>query len=148
ISRGCPVVRTNKTGVRRSCERCEGPTFAPESAQGLVSHDGGWYLAADDPSGDRGTTLWRLYPAPTAVASYLLRPEEADWNSSSYLEEIPLAVADGGTLTMTGATPGIPCYLGPRFEARVHDVATGAVVDSLPPWPTSTDAALRVIAYG
>jgi hypothetical protein len=140
---GCPLFANYPRGYWRSCDSCDGPSFAA-GAGGAVSSVDGRYLATLDSFDARSTTLWRVLPEPEAVAVFPLRPEAQPWD----MFETPLAVSRNGRRLITGTTPTYPCYAGPSFEAQVHDVESGQLIDALPPGLTSADAALRVLAYG
>ena len=59
-----------------------------------------------------------------------------------------LAIASGGARLLTGASPERSCYGGPQPELALREIATGRLIDALPPGPVVADAALRTLAYG
>jgi WD40 repeat protein len=140
----CPLIIDPSLTLVRACGGCQPLPLARNTGAGVVSLDGGAYLSLDGDGTVTGTTLWSIGARPGVLRHYPLRPEEATWNP----REAPVAISAHGGRVITAAQAYIPCYSGPSFTSRVHDVATDTVIDDLPPRITSTSADLAVIAYG
>ena len=138
---GCPLLVDLEAGARRSCDSCEGPHFAADPYSAVMSADGE-YLASRDPQRiTAGITLWKLLPSPQVVRSF---PDRVDG-----LTELPAAIAAGGQRVIAGpAGATSPCFSGPGWPARVYQGAAELPIDRLPPYPTGSDAQLRVLSYG
>jgi hypothetical protein len=151
-SNGCPVLYQGARGAWRSCGGCDDPAVEPgpslynpwETDAAVLSADG-QYVAIRPEDDGADVALWRLLPAVTMVAAI---PQGAAPADSSRPPEYPVAVAAGGDRVLTGARDLSACSDGPQFEILVHDVATGRVIDRLPPAPAAVDAAAHTIAYG
>lgn len=133
-------------GIIRSCPQCDERPFAPGSTQGLLSPGGSW-VAALDVYADHtpGVTLYRMPPELAVVRHFPARAEEAAWNT----QESPLAITPDAARILLAAGPGNgACYSGPRFQVHVNDVATGSLIDALPPGLSSSDADANTLAYG
>ena len=149
-SHGCPVFYEAERGAWRSCGACEDPPVggtagdnpAGPASAAVLSSDGGYLATA--PSTQAGVNLWRL---PLDAGKIATLTPRVPWPGWSVLE-FPVAVTPGGVRVLTGAQAGGSCYYGPQFPTEVHDVASGAVVDALPPAPTAFDGPVRTIAYG
>jgi WD40 repeat protein len=147
LSSGCAVVVAPLAKVAwRACGGCSEPLFATDTTGGILSLDGTAFLGQNSRSSSPpvGTTLWQVLAAGAVVQAYPPRPEEATWNAS----EVPVALAGDGRRTVTTAREFGSCYNGPGFTSRIHDVASGGVIDELPPNVTSTSADLSVVAFG
>jgi hypothetical protein len=149
-SNGCPVLYESGKGAWRACGACEDPPVGGATGDNLagplaaaLSADGA-YLATWTYPTDPGVKLWKLPPAAGKIATLTPR---APWPGWSMLE-FPVAVTPGGGRVLTGAQPVGSCYYGPQFPIDVHDVASGAVVDTLPPGATAVDDPVRTVAYG
>jgi hypothetical protein len=147
LSGDCPLVAGPNLTLYRECGGgCAPVALATNTRGGLVSMDGRFYLTEDAANGPHSTVLWNITSPPTIIGTYPPRPEEATWA----VDEIPVAIGADGSRVITTAWPGYyTCTNGaPGFTARVHDVATNATIDDLPPHMTAFSGNLGVISYG
>jgi hypothetical protein len=151
FSGDCPLMIDSNGSVMRSCGRCQPRQVATGSRNGLTSLDGRRYLSFDNnhQAASIGeyvfpTVLWDIGAQPAVVRTYPPRPEEASWSAS----EFPIAISAHGERVITTGDAYYSCANAPGFTSRVHDVATDAVIDELPPGITSTSAELKIVAFG
>lgn len=149
-SMGCPVLYEGTRGAWRSCGACQdapiggGSQYNPLGAQAAVLSSNGNYFGTWSSVTDPGVKVWKLAPSAGPVATLAPR---AGWNGWEPVE-YAVAVSPGAESVLTGAQPSGSCYFGPQFPIELHDVATRAVLDTLPPAPAASDGAMRTIAYG
>ena len=141
---GCPVLHQAERGVWRRCGSCEDPPFlAGETAlSGAVLSADGRFVAVRH--GDDGVTVGEMPPVARRVATVRPRGGDPVWPP----HEFPIAIASGGARLLTGASPERSCYGGPQLELLLRQVATGELLDMLPPGPVVADGELRTLAYG
>ncbi|HTB60668.1 MAG TPA: WD40 repeat domain-containing protein [Polyangia bacterium] len=144
LSGDCPLLIDANGTLTRSCSGCQALPVAKNTKGGLVSLDGTMYLSQGGSTDPMAAVLWNIGSAPSVIRTYSPRPEDAIWNVS----ETPLAISAHGERIITGAREVASCSHAPGFTSRVRDVASDAVVDELPPGPTSASADLSVVAYG
>jgi len=153
LSGGCPVLYSTSVGAWRSCGTCEDAPVAADTSpdfylpgpyNAALSGDG-TFVALAGPYDSPGVTLWRLRPDPAPLVTIPRRADEAGWDPQEY----PVAITPGAARILTGARFSGACAAPPGYEVRVRDTTPGTpLVDSLPPGPTSVDAAVRTVAYG
>ncbi|HVT10254.1 MAG TPA: WD40 repeat domain-containing protein, partial [Polyangia bacterium] len=145
LSAGCPVLYSpTDRAVWRACGSCSDPPVATGVSNPELSLDGSAPLAEDVGGEVTGTTLYPALPGGPGLRHYPPRPEASTWDAS----EVPIAVSTHGDRVITGAAEQSPCAYAPGFSSRVHDVATDATIDDLPPGVTTASADLNVIAFG
>ena len=107
--------------------------------------DGRFYVTEEVADGPHASAVWDITSPPSRIRTYPPRPEDATWS----VDEIPVAISADGSRDITTARPrDYYCYTGaPAFTPRVHDVATDATIDDLPPYMTAFSANLDVIGY-
>ena len=94
--------------------------------------------------GDDGVTVGEMPPVARRLATVRPRGGDPVWPP----HEFPIAIASGGARLLTGASPERSCYGGPQLELLLRQVATGELLDLLPPGPVVADGELRTLAYG
>ena len=141
---GCPVLYQPERGAWRRCGSCEDlPFLAGETtSSGAVLSADGRFVAVRH--GHDGVTVGEMPPVARRLATVRPRGGDPVWLS----HEFPVAIASGGTRLLTGASPERSCYGGPQLELVLRQVATGDVLDLLPPGPVVADGELRTLAYG
>jgi WD40 repeat protein len=144
FSQGCPVLYDYTRGAWRSCGGCDdAPIGGGEGSAAMLSPDGRTVAIRGAHHGP-GVTILAMQPGWAPLRTISQRPEESAWMPDEY----PVAITSGAARVATGADPAQNCYGGPWFETRVRDVATGALIDSLPPDVGSVDREARTFAYG
>jgi hypothetical protein len=149
---GCPVVYEASRGAWRSCGGCDDSAVGPGTMTPVYGSPGdaalsadGQYVAIGRGRAGAEVTVWRLAPGGARVAAVDQRPASGSWQAHDF----PIAIDAGGHRLVIGGEPvNFACYSGPQFEILVHDVASGEVIDRLPPAPAAVDAAARTVAYG
>jgi WD40 repeat protein len=143
-SNGCPVLFEPGRGAWRRCGSCDDTPFLPgeSTASGAVLSADGRFVAVRQ--GDDGVTVGEMPPVARRLASVRPRGGDPVWPP----HEFPVAIASGGARLLTGVSPERSCYGGPQLESVLRQVATGDVLDLLPPGPVVADGDLRTLAYG
>ena len=108
----------------------------------MLSADGKYVAIASAAAGS-GVTLWRM-PSDAAALGTIGQRTDVTREPT----EFPVAISPGAERVLTGTNVYASCYSGPAFEVHVHDVASGALLDALPPLPGAVDGAARTLAYG
>jgi hypothetical protein len=152
---GCPVLYDGTRGAYQSCPAGDGAGTGPgapsvdalDLSGAMLSPDGRFVAQRDDFTAavHGGVSVERMPPGAPPLARYFpQRSDETVWEAN----EFPVALPAGGARLVSGAFPGLGgCYIGPSFEVLVRDVATGALLDRLPPNPSSSDARGARLAY-
>ena len=145
LSGDCPLVAGPNSTLYRECGRCPPVALATDTRGGLVSMDGRFYVTEEVGDGPHASVVWDITSPPSPIRTYPPRQEGARWN----VDEIPVAISADGSRVITTARPrDYYCSTGaPGFTPRVHDVATDATIDDLPPYMTAFSANLDVIGY-
>jgi hypothetical protein len=92
-----------------------------------------------------------MQPGAASLRTIAPSPDDSDLNP---LMEFPIAIAPGAGRVATSSFPAYSCYRGRGLGVRIHDLATGAVIDTLPPPPgyagagLAVDRDVRTFAYG
>ena len=138
VSRGCPVLLNQMTGVYRSCDSCDELPVPASSA--VVSPDGDFLATAD------------LYPARTVTVRQLsgggLLQAFGPPSDGADFQELVDGLGPRGAEVLLGTGITSFCFAGSRFQSELRDVATAAVLAQLPPTVSSLDDGLTRVAYG
>ena len=154
FSQGCPVLYDSTRGAWRSCGACNDPPVGGPGDIGVAStvlSPDGRLLAKRAPNPDSAVTVWPMQPGAASLRTIAPSPDDSDLNP---LMEFPIAIAPGAGRVATSSFPAYSCYRGRGLGVRIHDLATGAVIDTLPPPPgyvgagLAVDRDVRTFAYG